>query len=162
MTDTETAWNCLEVHGPAAEDGDPDLVIVLTATDADGRRELYCAGDAQDVLTSPDLYEGYTLVPTHLLSEADLAEIFGVDWRDGNGEWEAGDLVDDCRTECFLKHPDLAIIAVYVDRHSGHLGTVCSSPTCFRDIQRTPDRYAMYGTHTLPEWLLNDLFPTDD
>lgn len=157
----EAPWSCLQEHGPAAEGGDPDLVIVVAADDEQGQRGWYCADDAEDLVRCPDLYEGYTLVPTHLLSDQELADIFGADWRDGNGEWEPGDLLEDCRTECFVKHPGAAILAVYVERRRGYLGTVCSSPVCFQNIQGRPDDYAMYGTHTLPEWLLNDLFPAD-
>jgi hypothetical protein len=157
----ETPWNCLDEHGPNAEDGDPELVIVLAGTDKWGRRTLYCAGCAEDLVSHPELHEGSVLVPTNLLDEEELAEIFGPDWRDGNADWEPGDLRDDCRTDCLLRNPDAAIVAVYVNRHRGHLGTVCTDLTCYREIQGHPNDYAMYGTHTLPEWLLAELFPAE-
>lgn len=163
MTDTTVeAYNCLHEHGPGHEDGDPDLVIVLAGTDAQGRRTLFCGPCAEDLVTSPDVYPGEALVPTHALDADELVEIFGADWEDGNGDFGPGDLVDDCRTECFPDHPGVVVIASYVDRRNGYMGLVCTNPKCYSDIASQPEQYAMYGTHTLPEWLQDELFPHEE
>lgn len=164
MTDTtvETPWNCLEEHGPGCEDGDPDLVIVLAGLDDEGRRTLHCGGCAEDVVANPQIYPGHVLVPTHTLDADELVEIFGANWEEGNGDFGPEDLIDDCRTECFPDHPGAAILACYVDRNNGGLGLVCTDPRCYSDIANDSERYAMYGTHTLPEWLMDELFPDED